>query len=173
MAKYLIKFEDCLNMSVNEFIDKINETEGIKLSDLKVRDLSYHNDDFIDPYYGIYIFKTNSQVLFIGKVSSMSFTERIGKHFDIRPTAWFNRLLFTICRDHKDFKVKLDELSIEEKRKFYKEASKYVFKEGRLILINMKNTDPINTFESILRGTAEPLNKLKNKKDGSIKLSNI
>lgn len=165
MSKYLIEFEEHLNLSINQFIDIINQTEGIKLEDLKVKDLTYYQGELINPGHGIYIFKTNEKILLIGKARSNSFTERISKHFDIRPRAWFNRLLFITCREH--FRTELNEEN-------YKLASKFVFENGKLILINMKNYQQIDKFESILRGTTETLNKFRRKKyDGNILLSQI
>ncbi|MBO0329840.1 hypothetical protein [[Muricauda] lutisoli] len=155
MKDYLIDFEDHINLTVKQFIDLINKTEGIKLNQLKVKDLSYFNEQPILPGHGIYIFKTEEKILLIGKARSNSFTERISKHFDFRPKAWFNRLLFITCREH--FKKELTEEN-------FKEASKYVFDNGSLILVNMKNPKQIDQFENILRGTTETLNKFKRKR---------
>ncbi|CEJ68693.1 hypothetical protein BN1195_00982 [Chryseobacterium oranimense G311] len=165
MPNYLIEFEEFTNLSINQFIDVINQTEGIKLEDLRVKDLTYYKNSLINPGHGVYIFKTDEKILLIGKARSNSFTERISKHFDIRPGAWFNRLLFITCREH--FNTKLDENN-------YKIASRFVFENGKLILINMKTLSKIDRFESILRGTTETLNKFKKKKyDGNILLLDI
>lgn len=107
MKKYLIEFSEHLHLNLEQFIDVIENTEGIKLSELKVKDLTYYNEQIIYPGHGIYIFKTSENILLIGKARTMSFTERIPKHFDIRPKAWFNRLLFITCREY--FKSKLEE----------------------------------------------------------------
>ncbi|MEE1961492.1 hypothetical protein V1387_02255 [Allomuricauda taeanensis] len=165
MNNYLIEFDNYSNLSVFEFIDLISKTKGISLKDLKVQDLTYYNHELINPGHGIYIFKTDEKILLIGKARSNSFTERIAKHFDVRPKAWFNRLLFIICREH--FNVELNDDN-------FKLASKYAFENGRLILINMKNLSQIDKFESILRGTTETLNKFKKKRfDLNIPLSSI
>lgn len=153
MSKYLIEFDDHLNLFVNEFIEIINKTEGIRLNELKVKDLTYNNT-LIIPGHGIYIFKTDNDILLIGKARSNSFTERIPKHFDIRPKAWFNRLLFITCREH--YKVELNDEN-------FKLSSQYVFENGKLLLINMKNSYQIDQFENILRGTTETLNKFRRK----------
>lgn len=165
MSQYLIEFDDFSNLNISQFIDIINQTKGIKLEELKVRDLTYYNNELINPGHGIYIFKTDEKILLIGKARSNSFTERISKHFDIRPAAWFNRLLFITCREH--FKTELNDDN-------FRIASKFVFENGRLILINMKNLSQIDKFESILRGTTETLNRFKKKKyDRNILLSEI
>ncbi|MDY3338760.1 hypothetical protein PG279_06160 [Riemerella anatipestifer] len=101
----------------------------------------------------------------VGKARSNSFTERIPKHFDFRPKAWFNRLLFITCREY--YKAEINDEN-------FKRSSKYVFEHGRLLLVNMKKSEQIDKFENILRGTTGALNKFRNKKyDGNIKLSEI
>lgn len=156
MQNYLIEYDQYLDLSLEKFIDVINATEGVKLKDLKVSDLTYFNNEFIDPGHGIYIFKTEEKILLVGKARTMSFTERISKHFDVRPKAWFNRLLYVTCLDH------FGDKKTEEN---FKKASRYVFDNARLVLINMKNPAQIDQFEKVLRGsTIEPLNKYKHKK---------
>lgn len=165
MHDYLVQFEDYLDKNIAEFIEEIENREGIRLDELKVKDLSYFNGEIISPAHGIYIFKTNKQILLVGKVRSNSFTERISKHFDVRPNAWFNRLLFIVCREY---------LMIERNKQNYIKASNYVFDKARLILINMKDPSIIDKFENILRGTTTTLNKFKHKKyDSNIILKDI
>ena len=171
MSNYLIEFEDYLSFSVNQFIEIINKTEGIKLNELRVKDLTYYNNQFINPGHGIYIFKDDRSILLIGKARTMSFTERIAKHFDLRPNAWFNRLLFVINRDKEKFKI----VSNNDEDGF-KRSSEYVFNNAKLLLINIKSDriHQIDKFENILRATAEPLNRFKRKiKDGGVLLSDI
>ncbi|MCI9844562.1 hypothetical protein [Flavobacterium pectinovorum] len=165
MSKYLIEFDEHSHRSLKQFIDLIESTEGIKLNELKVKDLTYCNEQIINPGHGIYIFKTDENILVVGKARTTSFTERIPKHFDIRPKAWFNRLLFITCREY--FKV---ELTNEN----FLMSSRYVFENARLILINMKNAEKIDQLENILRGTTRTLNKYKKLKyDDNLILSNI
>ena len=167
---YLIELSDFLDKPIENLVNEIDKIEGIKLSDLKVRDLTYCNDKLIEPGLGVYIFKTNEQILLVGKTSSNSFTERVPKHFDVRPGAWFNRLLFIVCREH--YKIKINGKYYEKKD--YEKASKFVFENGKLVLINAKDLNQINELENILRGTADPLNKFKTKRyDKADILSNI
>jgi len=148
---YLIELSDFLDKPIENLVNEIKEIEGIKLSDLKVRDLTYCNDKLIEPGQGVYVFKTEeNKILYIGKVSSNSFTERIPKHFDIRPGAWFNGLIKNICKKH--LKKEVDEKSCRE-------ASKFVFENGKLVLINTTGKSRIGKLESILKATAEPLNQ--------------
>lgn len=160
MDDYLLEFEDFTNYTVDEFINVLKSKQGKLLNELKVKDLTYFNDELINPGHGIYIFKENDKIILVGKARTVSFTERITKHFDVRPKAWFNRLMYVKSRQDlgKNFKNTLD------KTDSFKEASKYAFENYSLVLINMINPNQIDTFESILRGTAEPLNEFKRKK---------
>lgn len=156
MDDYLIEFEEIESYSVSAFIDRIKRTKGKKLSDLKVRDLTYHNEEPIWPGEGVYIFRENEEILLVGKVSSMSFTERIPKHFDVRPFAWFNRLLYLTCVRH---------LKLEKNEKNFITASKYAFENLNLVLINFKKREKINRIERLLRSSTNTLNKFKKLKE--------
>ena len=64
--------------------------------------------------------------------------------------------------------------------KGYREASKYAFNNCSLVLINIKNNSnaqkpsKISILENVLRGSANPLNKFKNKTfDPNKKLKDI
>lgn len=159
MEDYLIEFENYENLTVGKFIEVIKNRKGKLLDDLKVKDLTYFNGDLINPGHGIYVFKENNSIILVGKARTVSFTERIAQHLDIRPNAWFNRLMYVKSRENlgEKFKTTLD------KTEAYKEASLYAFKNYSLLLINMKNELQIDLFESVLRGTANPLNKFKNR----------
>lgn len=170
MDDYLLEFEDFTNYTVEEFINIIKSRKGKHLDDLKVKDLSYFNGELINQGHGIYIFKEKDKIILVGKARSVSFTERIAKHLDIRPDAWFNRLMYVKSRQDlgENFKNTLD------KTDSFKKASKYAFENYSLVLINMINPNQIDTFESILRGTANPLNEFKGKKySKEILLKNI
>lgn len=165
MTKYLIEFDEVANLSIEQFKNLINNTEGIKLSELKVKDLTYCNEQIINPGHGIYIFKADKEILLVGKARTTSFTERIPKHFDIRTNAWFNRLLYVICKRKNKW---------DKNEENYLKSSKFAFESASLILVNMKNPQQIDQFEKILRGTIKPLNEYKNLKyDMNIVLSQI
>ena len=148
---YLIEFDEIKNSTISNFIEKIKTTKGKKLSDLKVMDLSYHNGKLICPGEGVYIFRENEEILLVGKVSSMSFTERISKHFDYRPYAWFNRLLFLICERL---------LKLERTEENYKIASKYAFENLNIVLVNFKNKEKIN--RTVVKSTPSASKKKPN-----------
>lgn len=160
MDDYLLEFEEFKNFTVEEFINVIKNRHGKSLDELKVKDLTYFNGELINPGHGIYIFKEKEQIILVGKARKVSFTERISQHLDIRPNAWFNRLMYVKSKKElgDNFKNTID------KTESFKEASKYAFEHYNLVLINMINPDQIDLFESILRGTAEPLNQFKRKK---------
>lgn len=156
---YLIEYDEIQNSTISDFIDKIKITKGKKLSDLKVMDLTYHNGKLILPGEGVYIFRENKEILLVGKVSSMSFTERIPKHLDYRPFAWFNRLLFLICERH---------LKLERNEENFKVASKYAFENLNIVLVNFRNRERINRTERMLRSCTNTLNKFKNLKEKNL-----
>jgi hypothetical protein len=152
MNDYLIEFSDIENYTLKEFLDHIDNINGLSLKELKVSDLSYYNKKPIWPGEGVYLFREGKEILYVGKVSSMSFTERIAKHLDLRPFAWFNRLLKIICQ--KKFNKEISKENLIE-------TSKYAFDNLNLILINFKKRDKINSIEKLLRASTNTLNKFK------------
>jgi len=158
MTEYIIEYDQFRNKTLQELINEIHRI-GIKLNDLKVKDLTYYNDEFIEHGHGVYVFRDPNRILIVGKATSTSFTERIPKHFDIRTGAWFNRLLFVTC---------LRKFEIEKTPENYRKSSRYVFDHSKLILINFKvfnNSDKIKIgkLESILRKTTDTLNQTKSR----------
>lgn len=153
---YLLEFEQLKGNSIEFLLERIKNAKGKKLSELKIKDLSYHNQNLINPGEGVYIFRDKEKIILVGKVSSMSFVERIPKHLDYRPNAWFNRLLELICERL---------LEIEPNEENYIKASKYAFENLNLVLINFKTRDKINRIERLLRSCTETLNKFKNLKE--------
>jgi hypothetical protein len=95
----------------------------------------------------------------VGKNSSMSFTERIGKHLDFRHGAWFNRLLVLICQRQLKIEVNDENLRI---------ASKYAYDNLNLVLINFNNKERINRTERLLRSCTNSLNKFRNLRENNL-----
>lgn len=149
---YLIEYEDVKESSIQHLLETLENTEGKLLNDLKVKDLTYHNLTEIWPGEGVYIFREDKKVIYVGKARSMSFTERVAKHFDFRHFAWFNRLLELIC-------TKLLELSWNDENA--KKASQYAFQNFNLVLLNFKERERIDRTERLLRSCTNPLNKFK------------
>ena len=79
MDDYLINYNEVSNISIEKLLEKIKSRKGKPLEELKVKDLSYYNSNAIYPGLGVYIFRNGEQIKLVGKVSSMSFTERIAK----------------------------------------------------------------------------------------------
>ena len=157
--EFVLQYKDFEEGTIDGLLQKIKSTSGVRLSELKVMDLFD-----IDPGEGVYIFIDSKIKLFhIGKVSSMSFVERIPHHFDIRKGAWMNRLLKIICEKHWNVEI--------NDKNLYK-AAKFAFAELKLILINFNNREKIERIERLLRSTGEPLNRFKSfkLKDATIKL---
>ena len=158
---YLIEYDDLRTSSIRNLLETITNTQGRKLEELKVKDLTYHNSKEIWPGEGVYIFRDKKNVIYVGKARSMSFTERIAKHVDFRHFAWFNRLLELIC-------TRLLELEWNDENA--KKASKYAFENLNLVLINFKDRNRIDRTERLLRSCAEPLNKFKKLKQKNLEL---
>ena len=147
---FLIQFNLVEAIDVKSLIKKVSLMDGIDLRLLKVKDLTFHNDDVIYPGNGVYLFREGRQVVYVGKCSSMSFMERIPNHFDIRVGAYQNTLLKYICK-RKFQKQVTDENLLE--------ASRYCFEHFNLILINFTNKTKINRLETLLRNCCNPINK--------------
>lgn len=158
MDDYLIEFEEVIDISINNFLVKIKETKGKRLDELLVKDLSFHNGNLIYHGTGVYIFREKQEIKVIGKASSMSFTERIPKHFDARPFAWFNRLLALI---HER------EWSILESPENFEMESLHAFNNYNIVLVHIKpeHKDHIPKVERLLRSTTNALNQFKGLKE--------
>ena len=63
MKNYIIEFENYEDFTLGDFIEVIRKTEGIPLNELKVKDLTYYNDEFIEGGCGVYIFNTKLKLL--------------------------------------------------------------------------------------------------------------
>lgn len=157
MSKYLLQFANYRNKTIGHFKQAILDTPGIGLKDLKVSDLNFCEAKEILPGIGVYVFKQGAHVFYVGKCSSMSFIERIPKHLDFRPHAWFNRLLELLAQNGEGKKIAT---SIE-----YLEAAKFAYQNISVVLINFesKNDDVIEKSERMLRYILKPKNGFKTK----------
>lgn len=158
---YLIEYEDISDSTIEDLLNRIDATRGKRLEDLKIKDLTYHNATEIWPGEGIYLFRDHKKNLYVGEVRSMSFTERIAKHFDFRHFAWMNRLLELIC-------VKVLELDWNDDNA--KKASIYAFDNLNLVLVNFTERYFIDKTERLLRSCTCPLNAFKNLKETNVKM---
>ena len=155
MSKYLINYTDIKSNSVNELIQKIEETDGVRLDVLTLKDLVFCGSQEIRTGNGVYIFKNKSENIYVGKCSARNFVERISGHFDIRHNGWFNSLLRNIVKNDNE----------EQSDKNLTRVARYSFKNLSLLLINFEKYDEnkINRLEDLLRIVLNPLNKFKTK----------
>lgn len=152
---YLLEYENIKTGSIKDLLALLQDTQGKKLNELKVKDLTYHNDKPIWPGTGVYLFRNEREIVYVGKAQSMSFTERIAKHFDLRTYAWFNRLLELICTKG---------LGLEWNNENSITASKYAFEKFNVIFINFAEPELIDELETLLRSCTPALNKFKNRR---------
>ena len=152
MKDFVLQYEELKKMTLSQFVSVTKKTKGVLLKDLKVRDLSFYNGQYIYPGEGVYVFKNGTELYHIGKCSSMSFTERLPKHFDVRKRAWFNRLLEITVQNNEHY---------SDDDEGYMAASAFVFDTLELVLINFHERERISAIERLLRATNEPLNKFK------------
>lgn len=164
---YLLQYSEVKNYSLGKFKEEIDDLEGIKVSGLKISNLNYHKGENIYPGMGVYIFREGKKFKYVGKVSSMSFTERIPKHFDTRPYAWFNSLIKTVLQHEVRSEIK----NVEAAE--YQKVAKHIYDNYNLVLINFeeeKDFGHINKIETLLRASTSPLNKFKTKRVGDDEL---
>ncbi len=129
---------------------------GIPLKSMTHSHYLFHDSKPIFPGNGVYIFKINNKIVYIGKSGSRSFIERIPCHLDFREWAWMNSLLKAYCNNNK--------LEINEPNLI--EASEEMIKAVNLILINF-DTPVIKDIKSsitqlediLLRSELTPWNK--------------
>lgn len=159
LDNYLIEYEDLMASSINNLLETIRKVPGKKIDELRVKDLTYHNSKEIWPGEGVYLFRDKDEVIYVGKATSMSFTERIPKHFDFRQFAWFNRLLELICKRI---------LELEWNDENAKKSSKYAYENLNLVLINFTHRERIGRIERLLRSCTESLNKFKYLKEDDL-----
>jgi hypothetical protein len=161
MNKYYYNVEDILDFNSETIVDWLNSTSGIKLSDLKIKDLVFQNEFPIRTGNGVYIFKEKKQPIYIGNCVSRNFVERIPSHFDIRRTGWFNSLLVTLIK--RKYNRKLKEDKTDEN---LSQSAKLAFENLDLVLINFPNYNKlaINKLEDFLKMALKPINGFKHKR---------
>ena len=84
MYNYLINYEDIDNGTINDLINQVNNNPGIPLDQLTLKELVFYQGKEIRTGNGVYIFKENSQIIYVGKCSARNFIERVPAHLDIR-----------------------------------------------------------------------------------------
>lgn len=156
---YLIKYEDIKNLSINDALKKLEQLDGKELSKLRLVDLTICNNQYIFPGHGIYLFRQKKEIVYVGKVRSMSFIERIPKHFDLRHSGWFNRLLKIIC---------LKKLGIEHSDENLLKAHTFAFSHLNLVLIDFGIDKNVDKIERLFRSCTGALNSFKKVKHKNV-----
>jgi hypothetical protein len=155
--KYVFQYSEIKSMTLRSFCDEIRkETTGKKLNDFLMKDLIIDSeaDGIIFPGTGVYFFKDETdRMVYAGKASSRSFTERISSHFDPRENAWFNSLI-----KHRNYPS--SENPIQNSLEF---KARYAYEKLSLVLVNFDvETDKIGRFEGMARASFDDLtNKTK------------
>ncbi len=165
--KYCLNFENIKNKKLREIKIILNNLDNyIRLSELKVKDLVFLKDKPIKTGNGVYVFRNEKDIVYVGKCSGRSFIERISSHFDIREEAWMNSLL----------KFKRQK---ENKKCSLAKIAKSVFNQYFVLMINFENPENNKDYcaklETCLIGILMPeLNSKKEKDnyDEKISLSN-
>ncbi len=137
MTEYLIEYESA---SIDEIIAKVRLTTGIPISELRIKDLVYYKNKPIKTGNGVYIFKNEEKVYYVGSCVARNFVERVPAHFDTRTNGWFNSLLKAIMKYDTPTHSKCESLE---------EAAEFAFKNINLVLVNFENyhKDKINNLE--------------------------
>ncbi|MEP6262759.1 MAG: hypothetical protein ABJ092_14380 [Gillisia sp.] len=161
MNKYYYEIEEILDYNPVSICNWIKSTSGIKLSELKVKDLVFQNGMPIMTGNGVYIFKENDIPIYVGNCVARNFVERIPAHFDVRHYGWFNSLLVTLIRRTYNRKIKEDKTDVN-----LSQSAELAFENLELVLINFSKYDKsaINRLEDYLKITLIPLNGFKHKK---------
>ncbi len=155
---YYLEIKHLEHLSIAQFEKKIGAARGIRLSTIKLSQLILANGKLIYPGIGVYVFKIGEEIVYVGKVSSRSFIERIPSHFDLRQKAWMNSFLKYYA---------IQKLSLRVNNRNLGKAAKKCFDDRvRLILIGFgsRSKKSISNFESHLRKILQPkYNRTKNK----------
>ena len=76
--------------NITDLVSKIEKIGGVSIGELKITDLVLPAESCT----GIYFFlDENEQVVYVGKISSRSFLDRIAGHLDLRKSAFMNTIL--------------------------------------------------------------------------------
>lgn len=94
MNQNLVVVYDTLNLvpsdNIPDLVSKIENIGGVSIGELKITDLVLPAESCT----GIYFFlDENEQVVYVGKISSRSFLDRIAGHLDLRKSAFMNTIL--------------------------------------------------------------------------------
>jgi len=156
--KYVLQYSEICDSTLGDFISLIKQPDlGKPLNELLLRDLIINSvtNELIYPGNGVYFFSDKTKLIYVGKASSKSFTERIGGHFDPRSRAWFNSLI-----KHKNFPNQKDDTVLEEQ-------ARYAYSTFRITLVNFDDVYAglISKFEGLMRKSLNVINQTKGRID--------
>lgn len=164
-SDYLIQFKEIKCLSISELTELLLQKKGLPVSDLKVAQLSFYKGTPIYSGNGVYLFKTEDRVMYVGNCTARNFVERIPGHFDLRAGGWFNSLLKAVVK--KKYNETVSDTTLIK-------AATEAIDTFELILINFSNAEfypngikdkkTVNQLENLLRITLQPLNTFKHKK---------
>jgi hypothetical protein len=142
-------------IEIDKLLDDIQSLEGKKLNQLLLKDFVLKEPIDCNLHHGVYIFKKDDEVVYVGKASSRPFIERIPAHLDTRGYGWMNTMLKYLSKEDK-------------REKGYLEESIYAIDNFELLLVLFKTDDctkeNITKVESYLIDNTNCLNKKKRKK---------
>lgn len=157
-SDYLLQLEDIKSKKFGEVVQLIKKMPGIQLASMTHADYLFYNGHPIFPGNGVYVFKIDNQVVYVGKTASRSFIERIPAHFDFRELAWMNSLLKNYCKQN-DYTPNNDELI---------DAARHCLEHTSVIMINFNTPHlkeikkKISVLENLLlRSDLQSWNKRK------------
>jgi hypothetical protein len=138
-VKYLYEYEELVDLEFCEVSNILEMTEGVKVKELTFADKNL-------TFNGVYIFKQENEITYVGKAKSRTFLERFAGHFDYRKEGGFNNIIKTlVAKNTKD---------IEEQQKFlnaYKIALQY-----KVVLIKVTDSKYIEPLELLLQNGFTP-----------------
>jgi hypothetical protein len=162
MEDYFFEYKrNFADKTIDEVVEIISKTKGLPLKDLKLENLLFYEGKHILTAHGVYIFRNDVRILYVGSCRAKSFVERIPAHLDINQNGWFNSFIRQLERNTSGTKLKeVTNLQLAHQAKVALETCS-------VILINFQwedrskehiENDLIETFEKALLSTANPLN---------------
>jgi len=139
-----ISFNEIQNISVNQLIDRLYESNKKIIGDLKLIDLIYEKQSMTGVYI---IFDKDESPVYIGKTGSRAILERLAAHLDLRPGAYMNSFLCALAGKRKQRKG--PHATEEDLKNVYENALTHKF-----VFIQIPNTEDhkkkITKLEGIL-----------------------
>ena len=130
MSKLINNFSEYKEIKEDNFnilLDAITNTSGKKVNQILLSDFILEEIDGYELNHGIYVFKKDSEIKYIGKASSRPFIERVPAHLDIRRNGWMNNMLKYLSEDSDP--------------KNYLKESLHVIENYELLLVLFKTED--------------------------------